>query len=120
MRLELAWLLATASDAGARNGAEAVALAEGVCRDLQWKSVRALDVLAAAYAEAGRMPEAIAAMRRGLACAAAGAGATVPAAVALPPGVRTPWSPRPRGSMDPDDLRARLQLYEQGQPYHEA
>jgi Tfp pilus assembly protein PilF len=51
--IELAWLLATHRNPDVRDGREAVALAEH-----QARSVRALDVLAAAYAEVGRFQEA--------------------------------------------------------------
>jgi protein O-mannosyl-transferase len=60
----LAWLLATQSDAKLRDGAEAVRLAERV-RDLTGgRSARYLATLDAAYAEAGRFPDAIAAAQK--------------------------------------------------------
>jgi hypothetical protein len=54
----LAWLLATSPDAALRNGAEAVALAEAAANQTGDSQLFALDVLAAAYAEAGRFEEA--------------------------------------------------------------
>jgi Flp pilus assembly protein TadD len=55
----LAWLLATCSDDKVRNGAEAVSSAEEACRLTGYKQASLLSTLAAAYAEAGRFPEAI-------------------------------------------------------------
>lgn len=55
----LSWLLATAPDAGCRNGPDAVALAERLVQVAEGKSPEALDALAAAYAEVGRFEEAI-------------------------------------------------------------
>lgn len=56
---KLAWLLATCPDAAVRNGQEAVRLAEHGCAVTSRRSPMLLDTLAAAYAEAGRFPEAI-------------------------------------------------------------
>jgi len=50
-KCELAWLLATCPDDKLRDGARAVQLALSVCQDTGYASIRALDVLAAAYAE---------------------------------------------------------------------
>lgn len=67
----LAWLLATAPEDRLRDGDEAVLLAEGVCERTGHHLPEALDVLAAAYAEAGRFAEAVAAARRALELASA-------------------------------------------------
>ncbi len=56
---ELAWLLATYPDATVRNGPEAVRLAEHACAMTGRRNPELLDTLAAAYAEAGRFPEAV-------------------------------------------------------------
>ena len=53
----LAWLLATSPNAALRNGDEAVVLAKQAV-ELGGAEWRLLDTLAAAYAEAGRFPEA--------------------------------------------------------------
>jgi len=68
----LAWILAANPDAALRNGAEAVALAERACKLTDYKEPLLVGTLAAAYAEAGRFPEAIscAEKARGLALAA--------------------------------------------------
>ena len=50
----LAWLLATCSEPSARDGAEAVRLAEKACQVTGHKEAQTVGVLAAAYAEAGR------------------------------------------------------------------
>lgn len=55
----LAWLFATWGDNKFRNGAEAVWLAEKACQLTANKQPRATGTLAAAYAEAGRFPEAV-------------------------------------------------------------
>jgi tetratricopeptide (TPR) repeat protein len=59
--------LATSPDVSVRNGAEAVELAERAMRLSAGKEPGILDTLAAAYAEAGRFPEAVQAARRALA-----------------------------------------------------
>ena len=56
---ELAWLLATCPDAALRNGPEAVQLAEHGCAVTRRRNPILLATLAAAYAEAGRFPEAV-------------------------------------------------------------
>jgi hypothetical protein len=55
----LAWLRATHSQAGFRNGAEAVRLAERACRLTRYQQPMLVGTLAAAYAEAGRFEEAV-------------------------------------------------------------
>jgi Tfp pilus assembly protein PilF/uncharacterized membrane protein YhaH (DUF805 family) len=55
----LAWLRATCPEAGLRNAAEAVTLAERANRLSGYRRADYLDTLAAAYAEAGRFPEAL-------------------------------------------------------------
>jgi protein O-mannosyl-transferase len=56
----LAWILATAADPASRNGQEAVQLAEQACAQTGHGEAMLLGTLAAAYAEAGRFPEAVA------------------------------------------------------------
>jgi len=57
----LAWLLATTGDKSLRDGARAVELARQAERDSGGKNPMILGTLAAAYAEAGKYPEAVAA-----------------------------------------------------------
>jgi tetratricopeptide (TPR) repeat protein len=57
----LAWLLATATDANLRNGQEAVKRAELACTISGYRVIGFIGTLAAAYAEAGRFQDAIAA-----------------------------------------------------------
>jgi Flp pilus assembly protein TadD len=59
IRTNLAWLLATSPDAAVRNGKEAVRLAEEALAAGKRQDAAALDVLAAAYAEARRFDEAV-------------------------------------------------------------
>jgi tetratricopeptide (TPR) repeat protein len=63
------WILATASDERVRDGARAVALAERATRLTNRQHVESLDTLAAAYAQAGRFGDAVAAGRDALAAA---------------------------------------------------
>jgi len=56
----LAWILATCSDDQVRDGAEAVRCAERACQLTAFKQAGMVGTLAAAYAEAGRFPEAVA------------------------------------------------------------
>ncbi len=61
----LAWIRATHPDPRFRDGVQAVAAAERAVK-LSRNEVHALDALAAAYAEAGRFPEALATARKAL------------------------------------------------------
>ena len=91
----LAWLRATCPEAGLRSGAEAVTLAQRVNRLSGYGRPDYLDTLAAAYAEAGRFPEALETAHRALELA--------------------------RQQNQPalaDALRARIALYQAGKPYH--
>jgi Flp pilus assembly protein TadD len=56
----LAWVLAAGPDAGLRNGAEAVRLAEHACELTHYGDPMFIGTLAAAYAEAGRFDDAVA------------------------------------------------------------
>ena len=62
----LAWLLATAAEPAARNGAQAVALAEKARQATGGADPLILRTLAAAYAETGNYKEAAATVRRAL------------------------------------------------------
>ena len=55
----LAWILAASSNDGLRDGAEAVRLAERACELTHYGEPLFIGTLAAAYAEAGRFPEAV-------------------------------------------------------------
>jgi len=55
----LAWLLATTTDARSRDGGEAVKLAEGACEQTSWQKTFMIGTLAAAYAEAGDFDKAV-------------------------------------------------------------
>ncbi len=63
---DTAWMLATNPNASIRNGAEAVELAERALKLSVGNEPAVLDTLAAAYAEAGRFPEAIATANKAL------------------------------------------------------
>jgi hypothetical protein len=92
----LAWLLASCPDAAFRNGLEAVRLATRACELTGYARPLLIGTLAAAQAEAGDFPAAIATAER----AAALAGALRLEEVAA-------------------KNRELIQLYRQGQPFHE-
>jgi Flp pilus assembly protein TadD len=92
----LAWILATASDANLRDGAEAVRLAERAFRLPPVSGLCVPGTLAAAYAEAGRFPEAIATAEKAVETETA-AGDTRFAAI----------------------NRQLLRFYRSGRPFHE-
>lgn len=94
----LAWLLATAPEAELRDGNEALRLLDAaeVALKAGWPPVELLDPRAAAYAELGRFDEAVETAREALRQAQG-----------------------PNSDVAPEQVAARLQLYEQGQPYRE-
>jgi len=89
---QAAWVLATNPKASVRNGDEAVELASRAVKLSGAKDPAALDTLAAAYAEAGRFPDAVQTARLALALA--------PAPLA-------------------EDLKARITLYEANRPFRD-
>jgi len=91
---ELAWLLSTHPDAKFRDPNQAVRLAERASRLTDRQDATVLDVLAAAYAAAGRFDEA---------------AATARAALALLPGQSELAS----------SIKLRLDLYTKGRPYRQ-
>jgi len=70
-QMNLAWMLATWPEPSVRNGGKAVALAEKANELSGDKDPQILRTLAAAYAEAGRFPEAVRKARKALALAVA-------------------------------------------------
>ena len=92
---QLAWLLATAPEGALRDGARSVELAERAASLTQRNDAQLLHILAAAYAEAGRFPEAIRTAKE-----------AIPLAAARQPGlVRS--------------IERNLRLYRAGQPFHQ-
>jgi tetratricopeptide (TPR) repeat protein len=91
----LAWLLATSPDPSARNGTEAVALAEQACRSSGGTTPVIQRILAAAYAEAGRFEDAKQAARQALQAADSQGNSALSGF-----------------------LRKEIALYEAGRPYH--
>jgi tetratricopeptide (TPR) repeat protein len=59
LKNNLAWLLATSEAPELRNGGEAISLAEQACEATAFNNPIFIGTLAAAYAEAGRFPEAV-------------------------------------------------------------
>ncbi len=91
----LAWILATAADRKLRDGPVSVRLAQQANQLTGYNQPKMMDTLAAAYAEAGRFPEAIQATRKAMDLA------------------------RPSGKTALlKQLEARMPLYQAGQPYH--
>jgi Flp pilus assembly protein TadD len=88
-----AWLLATRADAANRNGPLAVLQAQIAQQALPEPDAEVLDALAAAYAETGRFPDAVAAAKQALALSSV---------------------------EQKEDREKRLQLYEKSQPFREA
>ncbi|HET6372119.1 MAG TPA: tetratricopeptide repeat protein, partial [Candidatus Polarisedimenticolia bacterium] len=95
----LAWVLAASPEAGFRDGAQAIKLAQQACDATGNRQPGPLDALGAAYAEAGRFADAIEAAHRAIDRAAASGGAPSSAAA--------------------DPIRARLKLYEAGKPFRD-
>ena len=95
-QISLAWLRATCVEASLRDGAAAIKHAERAIQLCEGRRVDALDALAAAYAEAGRFPEALAAAQEALELA-------------------TQQNNRALA----DVLQARISLYEAGKPYRQ-
>ena len=96
LRIELAWLLATAPDSAMRNGSRALMIADSVHAAQDQPTIRTLDTKAAAYAELGRFEEAINSAQAGLALAQA--QGNIPEA---------------------RNLAARLSGYRGGKPFHQ-
>jgi Tfp pilus assembly protein PilF len=94
--LNLAWILATSPDPAVRNGSRAVQLAQHARQRSSGSPLRVLRILAAAYAEAGRYPEAVQTASRALELAMAQTD--------------TAWVNR---------LQAELQFYHAGQPFRD-
>ena len=93
---KMAWILATDGNANFRNGAEAIQLAERLCVVTGSHRTKALDVLAAAYAEDGRFSDAISVAQKAVESASA-AGQQEMA----------------------KQIQERLKLYQAGRPFHE-
>jgi tetratricopeptide (TPR) repeat protein len=93
----LAWVLATCPQPSSRNGARAVELAQQAEQLSSGKDGLILGTLAAAYAEVGQFPNAVAAAQRALAFAVA-----------------------QTNSAQSEILRSHIRLYQSGSPYHEA
>ncbi len=94
---ETAWTLATNPNASIRDGAEAVELAQRAAQLSKGQEPAVLGTLAAAYAEAGRFPEAVKTAEQALALASSQNSAALA-----------------------DSLRARIKLYQAGSPYRDA
>jgi len=92
-RLFLAFHAATSPDDSVRDGARAIVAAREACELTEWKLVEAIDLLGAAYAEAGRWEDAKKTVRKAIVLAEVGDRKLVPG------------------------LNARLNLYDRKQAY---
>ncbi len=92
----LAWMLATDGNANVRNGAEAVKRAQRACELTGYKQAFLIGTLAAAYAEAGQLPEAANTAQKATEVAAAAGQKEIAA-----------------------NNQKLLELYRSGKPYHE-
>jgi Tfp pilus assembly protein PilF len=95
--INLALALATAADATVRNGAKAVEAAERADNLVKGRLPMGRATLAAAYAEAGRFPEAIATAQPVL-----------------------QWATAQGDTATAELLQTQLKLYQAGSPYHQA
>lgn len=93
----LAWLLATSTDDGLRDGRRAIALGKQTCDLTMWEEPGAIDTLAAAYAEAGDFANAVKWQKKALDAIGG-----------------TPLEDERPG------FEERLKLYEAGKPHREA
>ena len=101
---KLAWILATDGNADLRNAGAAVQLAERLCAITEYRQAKDLDVLAAAYAEAGRFNDAVQTAQKALELMAT-AG-------------QQELAPNGHSGLA-QQVQARLKLYQAGQPFHE-
>ena len=91
----LAWLLAVCPQANLRNGDQAVKLAQQANALTGGENPEILRTLAAAFAEAGRFPEAVETVQRALPLANAQSNARLAG-----------------------QLQSEMKLYQAGRPYH--
>jgi len=113
VELEMAWILAACPDGGLRDGVEALRLARTANRRFRYPSIRAHDVLAAAYAETGQFAEAAACSAEALAIARERRESprAEPASGAVPAVRATERSDLVR------ELESRHRLYAEGKPF---
>lgn len=104
--LSLAWILATTPSERLQSADEAIALAADVCKQTQFSSPHALDVLAAAYARASRFEEAVGAATKALALLK---NSTVGSSASENEPASTEFSPAA--------VQERLNLYRHGSAY---
>lgn len=90
----LAWILATSSDASIRNPGKAVTLAETLCGLSGYREPLSLDTLAVAYASRGDFSKAVSTLEKAVVLAVKGGHST-------------------------NKMKARLQLFRAGRPYRE-
>jgi tetratricopeptide (TPR) repeat protein len=116
MNLLLGWLLATAPDASLRDGAEAERLSMAALAATHERSIRGLDVLAAALAEQGRFDEALTRLDQALSLTAPAPTSEDGDDEASVPDGLSGWGP----SADRTTLLERRARYEKRMPYRAA
>ena len=113
-RAQLAWLLATCAECSVRNGGEAVRVALPLIDASQFRSPRAYDIVAAAYAEAGDFAGAVKMAER--AAELAGSPPSVIDAGSATVGEGTGKEDFQR-AYSAAEIQGRLDLYRSGHPY---
>ncbi|MBA4387874.1 MAG: hypothetical protein C0404_07825 [Verrucomicrobia bacterium] len=103
---DLAWMLATTPDNALHDPNAAITLASNACKATGWQSARALDVLAAALADAGQFAEAVKTLDEALRIVSERVPVIDP-------------SGRPDGGMDKESLLRRMDSYRGGKPWRE-
>ncbi len=93
---EVAWILSTHANPNLRDADEAIEFAERAAKLTKYQSAHTLDILAAAYASAGQFDKAVLTAQAAIASASSAQDAELA-----------------------KDIRRRLELYEQRQPYRE-
>jgi len=116
LNLLLGWLLATAPDPAVRDGAEAERLATVVHRTTREKSIRALDVLAAALAEQGQFGDAFIRLEQALSLISAETETEDAASTESVPSALSGWGP----SIERNTLLERRALYAKRLPCRSA
>ena len=120
VQCELAWILATCPVESLRDGTASIEFAASVCEATEYRSLRAMDVLAAAYAEAGQFNKAVQTAQRALKLASEKNSEIIKQNV---PGERDgiDLSALTKKDYDSviDEIKDRISLYENKKPFRD-
>jgi tetratricopeptide (TPR) repeat protein len=117
------WLRATCPDPSIRNGQLAIADAKKACELTKWKFASEIDILAAAYAEAGDFDSAIRYEQQAISTAGSEPDETFKLATQLfSKRDATELAKKATKGVEPRqrELSQRMELYKQHRPYREA